>query len=42
MWPIKLELAVEMRRDVKVKSGFKAWLISAGAEGGLGRVLRIM
>ena len=33
--PIELEFAVEMRRDVKGKAGFKAWLISADAEGGL-------
>jgi hypothetical protein len=33
--PIELEFAVEMRRDAKVKAGFKAWLISADAEGGL-------
>ncbi|MFJ1767854.1 trypco2 family protein [Amycolatopsis sp. NPDC088138] len=33
--PIELEFAVEMRRDAKVKAGFKAWLVSADAEGGL-------
>jgi hypothetical protein len=33
--PIELEFAVEMRRDAKVKAGFKAWLISADAEAGL-------
>lgn len=35
--PIELEFAVEMRRDAKVKAGFKAWVVSADAEGGVAR-----
>jgi NTP-dependent ternary system trypsin peptidase co-occuring protein len=35
--PIELEFAVEMRRDAKVKAGFKAWLVSADVEGGVAR-----
>jgi len=35
--PIELEFAVELRRDVKVKTGFKAWVVSADVEGGLAK-----
>ncbi|WP_410574910.1 trypco2 family protein [Amycolatopsis sp. cmx-4-61] len=35
--PIELEFAVEMRQDAKVKAGFKAWVVSADAEGGVAR-----
>ncbi|MGK3206582.1 trypco2 family protein [Amycolatopsis sp. MEPSY49] len=35
--PIELEFAVEMRRDVKAKAGFKAWLVSADIEAGVAR-----
>jgi hypothetical protein len=33
--PIELEFGVELRRDAKVKSGFKAWVVSADGEGGV-------
>lgn len=35
--PIELEFGVELKADVKAKSGFKAWVISADAEGGASR-----
>ncbi|MGW3959981.1 trypco2 family protein [Amycolatopsis sp. NPDC005003] len=35
--PIELEFAVELRREAKLKTGFKAWVISADAEGGLAK-----
>ncbi|MFE7835522.1 trypco2 family protein [Streptomyces sp. NPDC057474] len=35
--PIELEFLVELRQDVKVKSGFKAWVITGDAEAGLAR-----
>lgn len=35
--PIELEFAVELRQDAKVKTGFKAWVVSADAEAGLAR-----
>ncbi|MEU5258136.1 trypco2 family protein [Amycolatopsis sp. NPDC021455] len=35
--PIELEFSVELRRDAKMKSGFKAWVISGDAEGGMAR-----
>lgn len=35
--PIELEFAVELRQDAKAKAGFKAWVVSADAEGGLSR-----
>jgi hypothetical protein len=31
--PIELEFVVELRRDAKLKTGFKAWVVSADAEG---------
>lgn len=36
--PIELEFAVELRQDAKAKAGFKAWVASGDAEGGLSRV----
>lgn len=35
--PIELEFGVELKADVKVKSGFKAWVVSADVEGGVSR-----
>ncbi|MER5358404.1 trypco2 family protein [Streptomyces sp. NPDC002785] len=35
--PIGMEFAVEMRRDVAVKAGFRAWVVAADAEGRAGR-----
>lgn len=35
--PIELEFAVELRADVKVKAGFKAWVLSADVEAGVVR-----
>ncbi|WP_329565141.1 trypco2 family protein [Kitasatospora sp. NBC_01266] len=35
--PVELELAVELRRDVTVKGGVKAWVVRADAEAGAGR-----
>lgn len=35
--PLELEFAVELRHDANVRSGFKAWVVSAEAEGGTGR-----
>ncbi|MFE3267302.1 trypco2 family protein [Streptomyces sp. NPDC059215] len=32
---IELEFAVELRADAKVKSGFRAWVVSADAEAGV-------
>jgi hypothetical protein len=34
---ITMEFSVEMRKDAKAKFGFTAWVVTAGAEGGLGR-----
>ena len=34
---IELEFAVELRVDARVKGGFKAWLVSAGADAGAAR-----
>ncbi|MGY6658641.1 trypco2 family protein [Amycolatopsis sp. TRM77291] len=41
--PIELEFAVELRRDAKMKTGFKAWVVSADGEGGvaLGRTHKV-
>ncbi|MCI3277024.1 trypco2 family protein [Streptomyces cylindrosporus] len=41
--PIELEFAVELRRDAKVKAGFKAWVLTADAEAGMshGRIHRV-
>jgi NTP-dependent ternary system trypsin peptidase co-occuring protein len=41
--PIELEFAVELKRDAKIKTGFKAWVVSADAEGGIahGRTHRV-
>lgn len=30
--PIELEFAVELRKDAKAKTGFKAWVVSADAD----------
>ncbi|MEU2630399.1 trypco2 family protein [Kitasatospora sp. NPDC007106] len=35
--PVELEFAVELRVDAKAKAGFKAWVVTAGAEGGAAR-----
>jgi NTP-dependent ternary system trypsin peptidase co-occuring protein len=35
--PVQLEFAVELRADVKAKAGFKAWVVTGEAEGGVGR-----
>ncbi|MGW5449078.1 trypco2 family protein [Streptomyces asiaticus] len=35
--PVELEFAVELRADAKVKAGFKAWVVSGDAEGGVAR-----
>ncbi|MFD9602462.1 trypco2 family protein [Streptomyces sp. NPDC059970] len=29
---VELEFAVELRKDVKAKAGFKAWVVTAGTE----------
>jgi hypothetical protein len=34
--PVEMEFAVELRRDAKAKLGFRAWVVSADAEGSLG------
>ncbi|MEV6494392.1 trypco2 family protein [Actinoplanes sp. NPDC051633] len=34
---IELEFAVNLRADAKAKAGFKAWVVSAEAEAGVGR-----
>jgi hypothetical protein len=33
--PIELEFGVELKRDVKAKTGFKAWVVSGDLEGGI-------
>ncbi|MGW3353733.1 trypco2 family protein [Nonomuraea rubra] len=35
--PIELEFAVELKADARAKAGFKAWVITAGAEAGVSR-----
>lgn len=35
--PIELEFGVELKADAKVKAGFKAWVVSGNAEGGVSR-----
>ncbi|MGW6980508.1 trypco2 family protein [Streptomyces sp. NPDC054932] len=35
--PVNLEFTVVLRTDATVKSGFRAWVVSADAEAGLGR-----
>lgn len=35
--PIELEFVVELKADAKVKSGFRAWVVSADGEGGVSR-----
>lgn len=35
--PIELEFTVELRVDASVKTGFKAWVLSADASGGVAR-----
>jgi len=34
---VTMEFSVEMRKDTKAKFGFTAWVITAGAGGGLAR-----
>ena len=38
--PIELEFAVELKMDAKVKTGFKAWVVSADAEAGASRTTK--
>jgi hypothetical protein len=35
--PIELAFTVELRQDAKAKAGFRAWVVSGDAEGGLSR-----
>ncbi|MEU1720350.1 trypco2 family protein [Nonomuraea sp. NPDC005692] len=35
--PIELEFAVELKADAKAKAGFKAWVVTAGADAGVSR-----
>ncbi|MFD0567169.1 trypco2 family protein [Kitasatospora saccharophila] len=35
--PVELEFTVELRLEAKAKTGFKAWVVTAGAEGGVAR-----
>ncbi|MGV9361272.1 trypco2 family protein [Amycolatopsis sp. NPDC003731] len=35
--PIELEFGVELRQDAKVKTGFKAWVVSGDFEAGIAR-----
>jgi Trypsin-co-occurring domain 2 len=37
---IELEFAVELRKDAKAKTGFKAWVVSADVEAGAGHTSR--
>ncbi|MBC6445999.1 hypothetical protein GPZ80_02280 [Actinokineospora sp. HBU206404] len=41
--PIEMEFAVELKKDAKVKAGFKAWVVSGDTEVGVvrGRTHRI-
>jgi hypothetical protein len=41
--PIELEFAVELKKDVKAKTGLKAWVLSADVEAGVtqGRTHRV-
>ncbi|MFD9004132.1 trypco2 family protein [Streptomyces sp. NPDC059582] len=41
--PIELEFTVELRRDAKVRAGFKAWVVTADGEAGVsqGRTHRV-
>lgn len=34
---VAMEFSVEMRKDAKAKFGFTAWVVTAGAEGGMAR-----
>lgn len=34
---VTMEFSVEMRKDIRAKFGFTAWVITAGAEGGMAR-----
>ena len=34
---VTMEFSVEMRKDVRGKFGFTAWVVTAGAEGGVAR-----
>ena len=34
---VTMEFSVEMRKDVRAKFGFTAWVITAGADGSAGR-----
>ncbi|MDQ2582928.1 trypco2 family protein [Saccharothrix yanglingensis] len=36
--PIELEFGVELKADAKAKGGFKAWVVAAEVEAGVGRV----
>lgn len=33
--PVELEFAVELKKDVKAKAGFKAWVVTGEASGGV-------
>lgn len=35
--PIEIEFQVELRQDVRVKSGFRAWVLTADADAGVAR-----
>ncbi|MFJ9718935.1 trypco2 family protein [Streptomyces sp. NPDC101213] len=35
--PIEMEFQVELRRDVRGKSGFRAWVLSADSDAGIAR-----
>ena len=35
--PIEMEFQVELRQEVKGKSGIRAWVVTADAEGGVSR-----
>ncbi|GAA2468108.1 trypco2 family protein [Streptomyces macrosporus] len=35
--PIEMEFQVELRQEVRGKSGFRAWVLAADAEGGVAR-----
>ena len=35
--PIEMEFTVELRADAKAKAGFKAWVLDAEVEAGVGR-----
>ncbi|MFI1177880.1 trypco2 family protein [Streptomyces melanogenes] len=35
--PVELEFAVELRADVKAKTGFRAWVVTGDVEAGMAR-----